>query len=452
MSIAGCGDDDVRRARDAGTDARTDAGAPWDAGEEPDARMAPDGGDADAGGAFDAGPEPTGVIGPVPGEATILQIDLPTGLIPKLGEAAALVGPDGTLVLMDVGNDNHDDDVRAVVEDLNTRWITRAHGFPRDRGAREVDWIVVSHYHADHVGGLEPLLTGGSAVTVTQGIVHRGFTDLGPAVSEPDVELACDLLRGTLGTLDIPLCAGASEAPCTSSAWTGTYPASQCDALRHGNLADPLDDTTGTPAYIDLGDGARMTFIGANAHVSDGAAIHAMTPFGVADTNEENARSVIAIVSYARFRYHWGGDLTGSGDAGEPDVESHLAAAAGDAWYGALGMDVVHAHHHMRQTSSNPTFVLLTAPSDGRSRNVVGGINGAYLGSPYASVLAAWGDGGRLGAGRMWITDAAAGGATHVALVDSGATVIVQTLAHGRGYRVQAARATPESRAFATVR
>ena len=34
----------------------------------------------------------------------------------------------------------------------------------------------------------------------------------------------------------------------------------------------------------------------------------------------------MTIIEHGPFRYHWGGDLTGSGDAGEPDVESHLVS------------------------------------------------------------------------------------------------------------------------------
>ena len=113
---------------------------------------------------------------------------------------------------------------------------------------------------------------------------------------------------------------------------------------------------------------------------------------------------------------------------------------------------MIHAHHHVRRTSSNATFVDATAPNDGRSRNVIGGINGGHVGSPHREVLMRFGDDGRLGEGRIWITMSATGGDSHPALIDADADVILQTLGGGAGYRVQAARSTPESRAYSSVR
>jgi hypothetical protein len=399
--------------------------------------------------AADAGPTPTTPIWPTPGEVTLVQIDLPVGVVPQLGEAAILVGPDGTLVLMDVGNSGHDDDVRALVEELNTRWITPARGFPRARRSREVDWIVVSHFHSDHIGGMEDLLTGGSAVEVTRGIVHRGLVDVGAGVTESDYGALCDLLTGSLSHLDVRLCAGASPGRCAVDA--STNPATACDGLFVGELGEPGDDAARAPSFLDLGGGARMVFLGADGWVSDGSTATPMT-FGATESGEENARSLVALVTHGAFRYHWGGDLTGSGEPGDPDVESHLVAVAGPAFYGALGMDVIHAHHHVRRTSSNATFVELTAPNDGLDRNVIGGVNPAYVGSPYSEVLARWGDSGRLGTGRIWLTDTAAGGGTHSTLVVGGAEVVVQTTGGGTGYFVQAASDPTVTQGFRTVR
>lgn len=440
---------------DAGTDAGAfDAGPPVDSGPID----APDGGvlalDAgpplDSGPRADAGAAPTTEIHPVPGEVTIVQIDLPAGLIPQTGEAAVLVGPDGTLVLLDVGNSGHDDDVRDVIEELNSTWLTPARGFPRARGLREVDWIVLSHFHSDHIGAMEDLFTGGSALDVVHGIVHRGLVDVGTGATESDYSALCDLLTVTHAELDVPLCVGASAGSCTVSA-TATNPATSCPGLFAGDLSDPSDDALRAPGRIDLGGGAALEFVAADAFVSDGTTAHSMS-FPTSDSNEENGRSLVTIVRHGAFRYHWGGDLTGSGDPGEPDVETHLVTHAESTFYGALGMDVTHAHHHVRATSSNATFVAMAAPLDGLSRNVVGGVNEVYVLSPYPEVLARWADGARLGSGRMWLTDVAAGGGTHASLLVSGAAVIVQTTGGGTGYWVQAASASPITAGFPTLR
>lgn len=417
---------------EAGVDAGSDAATMLDAG------------------AVDAGMEPTEILRPVPGEVTIIQIRLPGVL--RLGEAAILVGPDGTLVLMDVGNSSHDDEIRALVRTLNTTFVTPDQGFPRLRDPLEVDWIVLSHMHSDHAGGFRDLLSGADGIRVTKGVVHRGFVDLGAGMTESDYSEVCGLLRGSLTTLDFPLCGAADVAPCDPASFTSNYAASACDGLFHGDLDDPLDDSDGLPSYLPLGGGARMVFVAADAFVSDGTSATPMAAFGHSDNNEENARSIVAVIEHGAFRYHWGGDLTGSGATGEPDVESHLVGVAGDRFYGPLGMDVVHAHHHVRRTSSNALFVDAVAPLDGRSRNVVGGINGGHVGSPHGDVLARFGDGGRLGDGRIWITMSATGGDDHPILVDADADVTLQTLGGGAGYRIQASRTTPFSLSFASVR
>ena len=158
------------------------------------------------------------------------------------------------------------------------------------------------------------------------------------------------------------------------------------------------------------------------------------------------------MISHGRFRYQFAADMTGSGEATEPDVESHYVSRAVPAFLGPLGADVTHAGHHARATSSNSTFVAALAPSDGRARNVLAGINGAHLGSPYQEVLDRWCGAGRLGGGRFWVTETTVGAGSHDLLTGAAGPVIVQTLQQGLGYRVQAAGAALSSMAFPAVR
>ncbi|MBA3459848.1 MAG: MBL fold metallo-hydrolase [Deltaproteobacteria bacterium] len=404
----------------------------------------------DAAVAFDPGPEPTGPLMPVPGELAIHQLFLPIGFSASIGESAIIVGPDGTLVLLDVGNGAHDDDVRAEVRRLNTQVLTPARGYAA-RGELQVEWIVTTHFHGDHIGGLDQLLTGSEALAVVHGVVHRGFVDVGDALNPAAFQSMCQLLRGSLATLDRPLCRSAQVAPCAEGQWTQAYPAIGCDGLLRGDLATGADDAAGAPTFISLGGGARMTLIGAAGYISDGQALHPAPSFAHDMNGQENARSVIGIVEHGFFRYHFAGDLTGHGDVESPDVESHLAAKA-TSWYGPRGIDVSHAHHHARRTSSNTAFVDRVTPADGRSRNIVAGINEAYIGSPAGEVLSAFGDLGRLGTGRIWVTATAANSDTHATLEDADGPVIVQTVQQGRGYWIQAAGAELRSRAYPSVR
>jgi glyoxylase-like metal-dependent hydrolase (beta-lactamase superfamily II) len=426
-----------------------DAGGSGDdaAGPADDARVA-DAAVADAA-PFDPGPEPTAPLLPVPGEVTIVQLELPaTGL---LGEAAIIVGPDGTLVLLDVGNSNHADRVREAVRELNTVHLTPARGFAA-RAPLQVEWIVITHFHADHVGAFEPLVTGDEPLAITGGVVYRGHVDLGEAMNTGHWETFCHLTRGPLAAVDVPLCHAAAAPDCDYAQLAGPFPAVGCPGLRAGDLADPGDDADGAAAFVSLGDGARLTLVAAGGHVVGAEGVVASAPFGHDETNQENARSLAGLVEHGAFRYHFGGDLTGAGTTAAPDIESHLVAVAGPVFYGSLGVDVIHVHHHARRTSSNPGFVAALAPADGRSRNAVAGINAAYYGSPHQEILDVWADDDRLGDGRFWVTKRAVSGGTHAALIDADGPVIVQTIEAGRGYRVQAAGDELHSLAFPSLR
>ncbi len=402
-------------------------------------------------GPFDPGPEPRQALRPIPGELTFLQLRL-EGPALFLGEAGIIVGPDGTIALLDVGNSIHDDTVREAVRRLNTRDLTPARGYPRQRGPLEVDWVLLTHFHADHVGGYENLVHGSDPIQITRGVVHRGFTDLGSGITENDYEEVCESLRGPLAALDFPMCSPSAPAPCDVATASDEHRAIDCGGLFWGELDDPTDDPAGEPTTIALGDGAAIRLMGASGHVSDGTTAIEGPVFGHDDNGYENARSLSGIVEHGLFRYHFGGDLTGRGTVDDPDVESHLAAVAGSEFFGARGVDVAHVHHHARNTSSNEAFVDAVAPNDGLSRNALAGINAGHVGSPQAQTLARWLDDDRLRDGRFWITEQAAGGVGHPQLVSAQGLVIVQTVQSGRGYWAQAAGASVISRAYPSVR
>ncbi len=464
------GDSDARRAAADASTSEGDAGDAEAGDGHPSTGMGSDGAGSDGAGSDGGGrpvgdasaadaavgplspdPKPTSAMPPVPGELSIHQLDLPVGLVPKLGEAAILVGPTGELTLLDIGNTKHDDEVREAVEALNTQWLTPARGYPRQRGKREVEWVVLTHFHGDHIGAAESLLSGKGALSVTRGVVFRGHVDLGEGANLNRWEELCQVVAKLPAARRFPLCTAASVPPCDQGKLKGAYPAVACAGLRRGKLDDPSDDATpgpggklGAPSWLDLGGGARLTLVAANARCTGPGDAETALSFGHDEGNEENGRSLVGLVSYGAFRYHFGGDLTGSGKPGEPDVESALAQTSGPRfWAGpggkALGVDVVHAHHHARKTSSNATFVAAVAPKDGLGRNVVAGINSAYLGSPNDAVVARFASGGRLGAGHFWVTKTTVGGmdASDDLIVADG-EVRVRTFAKGAGYRVQA--------------
>ncbi len=391
-----------------------------------DAGAEPSDGGSDAGttkAPFVAGSRPGG---PMPGELTYWQLDLPVGLVPKTGEAGILVGPDGTVVLIDVGNSNHDDDVVDAVRELNTQWLTPARGY-RQRGELEVDWVLLTHFHADHIGAFDSLA---ASLTITRGVVHRGFVDVGAGTNASDFMAMCNRLRGSLASKNVSLCTASPDSACTIST---RAPATSCAGLTRGDLSRADDDAQGDPSFIALGGGARLELLGANGFVLQGRTPVSAPAFGVTDTNEENARSLVGVVTHGAFRFLFAGDLSGSGQPTEPDVESFVVASSPSV-FGMLGADVTHANHHARKTSSNATWVQAAAPNDGRVRHAIAGINAAYVNSPHQETLDAWSS---LGPSRFVVTRRAPAAGVSPVLVDVAGRVVVQTVQGGDGYWVQ---------------
>ena len=124
-----------------------------------------------------------------------------------IGESMLVVGPAGTSVLLDVGNDGH------------AEYISNSVG--ARTGRTEVDATVLTHFHEDHAGGLDKL-----------------SVEIGTLVSRGDVGL------------------DAAELP---DGWASAARVDLCDA-----------DTCTLPWTLDLGEGATFEVWAANGWIGDG--------------------------------------------------------------------------------------------------------------------------------------------------------------------------------------
>ncbi|MFN7145431.1 MAG: MBL fold metallo-hydrolase, partial [Myxococcota bacterium] len=318
-----------------------------------------------------------------PGELYIEQIGLGAGTI---GEAALLVGPEGTAVLLDVGNDAHADAVAEAVE--------------RATGSRRVDWIVLTHFHADHVGGMDDL-----GVEVTRGVVTRGDLDRTDDANADEWD-EVTALRAVLPFVD--LCEGEGVA-------TG------CPGLAGPGVSEG-------PGVLALGEGAELRVL-----VADGFTV---TDTGVAAFGElgadENARSLGGIVRWGDFVYWWGGDLTGGGK-GTPDVEGWLAGVLPADALPPEGVDVAHLHHHGISSSTSAAWAARLFPGDTHGAAIVGA-TGAYLDAPSDEALATVGP--RLGDGLVWATENGWTATTDDRLHVAHGSVVVRVAADG-AWRVE---------------
>src|SRR5689334_13292710 len=78
------------------------------------------------------------------------------------GKADLWVAPDGTTVLTDTGSPG-DRDVSRIMDTINAA------------GVKKIDYLISTHYHVDHVGGLKDLVTK---------IPVGTFMDHGPTVED----------------------------------------------------------------------------------------------------------------------------------------------------------------------------------------------------------------------------------------------------------------------------
>ena len=368
-------------------------------------------------------PVPNKRIWPVPGEVFYMQI----GLIGKaMAESAIIVGPRGKMVLVDAGNDAHDGDIRRAIMSLQFN-MNKTAGFPKIPVDR-VDHVIITHFHSDHSDGIEDLLRN---VSVAGRVVHRGVFDVG-ATNASTVGKICSTLSSKKG-LGFALCAGAA-APC-SGGWSGTYPATGCPGLAQGDILDPKG---GGPAYIKLWGDTRVQFLAANGRAANGDSYEDLVKKIGSQSNDENARSIMAVLRHGKFRLLINGDLTGGG-IGTHDLEGFYSSRLGGV-VDHLGVDVLHAAHHARKTSTQQQWANRVLPRDGRDRNVVMGVSPAHTGSPHQGVLDVIFDSGRLGDGLGWTTLIAPSGSNHGKLVNAKEEgfILVRTTRGGQGYVVQA--------------
>ncbi len=316
---------------------------------------------------------------------------------PVIGEAALVVGPDGTSVLIDVGNDSHEDAIREAL----------AH----HTGEEAVDWVVLTHAHADHVGGFDKLFdpAGARPVPVRRGVVVRGGPVGGGANARERAEVDAILADPSFGAPVFALCDAAA-----------------CPGLWRGALDTPGDEG---PTRIPLGDGADLWLLLSNGAIATADGVIPGPPLGVDDSEDENARSLGGALRWGDFSLLFAGDLTGGGKD-TPDVETAIAAVAADPWPDRV--DVLKLSHHGIRSSTNDAWIARFL--HGGPAHALVGANSGYLAAPSSDVLDALAP--ALDGGRVWASGTGSLVRSHPALVDAGRAVVVSVDGGGADIRV----------------
>ncbi len=214
------------------------------------------------------------------------------------GDCILIVGPDSTTLLFDGGRNGLGNS--EVVPYLTSLGIS------------ELNYMIASHYDADHIGGLDEIIESGIDV----------------------IDVIYD--RGGSGT-------------------TQTY-YDYVDATETTTAGGRTTITSGF--VIDLGDSAKATCVIVNGYFFNGDSI---------SIDDENDMCVGLLIEYGTFDFIATGDLGGGGGTTQ-DVETPLSQALRNPIGGLLGsegVDVFHLNHHGSANSTNLTYVNFLNPEIG---------------------------------------------------------------------------------------
>jgi len=255
------------------------------------------------------------------------------------GNAALIIGPDGTSILIDAGAANGGPDVSCPPRPDATRrpgeWIARyALRQLQATGRAELDFLLVTHLHPDHVGDVatglprselgDYLLTGVMDVAelLPVGVViDRGF---------PDYAYPSRWRAGFATNYAAFIAARVK---------TG----GRCEQLRVG-AADQIGLRRAArefPSFVVrnlAANGVVWSGVGAGTQT----AVPALRELAAGDYPDENLCSLALCLSYGKFDYYTGGDLhcdTAQGTQPWRDLETPVARAAGR-------VEVAVANHH----------------------------------------------------------------------------------------------------------
>ncbi len=255
------------------------------------------------------------------------------------GDAAVFQGPCGETGVLDAPSGHSDD----VLDVLDNSFQTR-----------ELEWVAVSHYDADHLGGL--LSRGGeTGLLVSDGVTVKRVYDRGgdKTVGDGEDEQQEEELNETIYR--------------QYRKWAGKK--------RVGlKINDPSFTLCDGPQKVEF----KVISVG-EKNESPGTKPIWTAARGV-EVREENDKGLCLKVTYGNFKGATCGDINGTDEGKRTDVESAAAADMG-------AVDFVKVNHHGSKFSSNCTFVETLAPA---AAVVSVGKNPPRWGHPDPDVLSRW--------------------------------------------------------------
>ncbi len=224
------------------------------------------------------------------------------------GGSTLIVTPLGESILIDTGS-----------REPMHRDVDRICRACKDAGIEHIDYLVTTHFHTDHFGGI---------LELSKRIPIRRFIDKG--VPPPPHEQNTDWFRDLY-----PLYVQATQG--------------QAQPLRTGDDIPLKNDPSGTIPPI------RLHCVAAEKVIEgfDGDIDAPVAGFEIKEPDDtDNARSIALVLTYGRFKFFAGGDITFN-------VEHHLAHPVN-----RIGkVDLYQITHHGLDQSNNPLLLEALSPT-----------------------------------------------------------------------------------------